>query len=225
MGAHDGHRERLKTRFYEYGLESFNDLNSLELLLFYAIPRRDTNLIAHALLDRFETLEGVFKASKQELCEVQGIGENAAGLIMLIPQIMKKSMVSATKNIVYINNSDDAGSYFLPRFMGEEDEVAMMLCLDSQRRVIKCTEIGRGVVNSVNIDIRKIVETALKLKANSVIISHNHPDGIALPSPEDDAATRQIAKALSMVGIYLSDHIIVAGDDFVSYSDSNLLTF
>ena len=225
MGVHDGHRERLKSRFFEYGLESFNDLNALELLLFYAIPRRDTNLIAHGLLDKFESLEGVFRASKQELCEVEGIGENAAGLILLIPQMMKKSMVSATKKICYINNSDDAGAYLVPRFMGEQDEVAYMLCLDSQRRLIKCSEIGRGAVNSVNINLRVIVETALKLKANSVIISHNHPDGIALPSAEDDAVTRQVAQSLSMVGIYLADHIVVAGDDFVSYADSNMLRF
>ena len=225
MGVHDGHRERLKSRFFEYGLESFNDLNALELLLFYAIPRRDTNLIAHTLLNRFETLDGVFKASKQELCDVEGIGENSAGLIMLIPQIMKKTMVSATRKIVCIDNSDDAGSFFLPRFMGEEDEVAYMLCLDSQRRVIKCTEIGRGVVNSVNINLRQVVETALKYKASSVIISHNHPNGIALPSAEDDIVTKQISQALQMVGVYLADHIVVAEGDFVSYSDSNMLNF
>ena len=78
MGVHDGHRERLKERFIEHGLTSFNELNALEMLLFYAIPRKDTNPIAHALLDRFGSLNAVFDASVRELCEVEGIGQNAA---------------------------------------------------------------------------------------------------------------------------------------------------
>lgn len=223
MGVHDGHRDRLRENFLEYGLESFNELNALELLLFYAIPRRDTNPIAHALLDRFGTLGGVFRASLEELCEVPGIGRSAAALILLIPQIMKKSCISDTKSIVQVNNSDDAGKYLLPRFMNELDEVAYMLCLDSQKRIIKCVEVGRGIVDAVDINTRVIVETAVKCKASSVIISHNHPDGVALPSPEDNNATRQIAQSLALVGIQLADHIIVAGDDYVSFADSGFM--
>ena len=94
MGVHDGHRERLKSRFLEHGIDSFNDLNALELLLFYAIPRRDTNVIAHALLDRFGGLSGVFEASVPELTDVPGVGENAALLLKLVPQMMKKYELS-----------------------------------------------------------------------------------------------------------------------------------
>ncbi len=223
MGVHDGHRDRLRENFIEHGLDSFNDLNALELLLFYAIPRRDTNPIAHDLLERFETIGGVFRASVEELCEVQGIGRNAAALILLVPQIMKKSCISDTKAIVYVNNSDDAGKYLMPRFMNEQDEVAYMMCLDSQKRLIKCSEISRGIVNAVDINTRIILETAVKCKASSVIISHNHPDGVALPSPEDSNATKQVAKSLALVGIQLSDHIIVAGGDYVSFADSGFM--
>lgn len=94
MGVHDGHRERLRWRFIEHGLKNFNELNSLELLLFFAIPRRDTNELAHTLLARFGTLAGVFDASYEELTSVPGVGENAAALIMLVPQILKKSYVA-----------------------------------------------------------------------------------------------------------------------------------
>lgn len=162
MGVHDGHRERLRWRFIEHGLKNFNELNSLELLLFFAIPRRDTNELAHTLLARFGTLAGVFDASYEELTSVPGVGENAAALIMLVPQILKKSYVARGEETAYITNSTEAGKYLVPRFMFEKDEIALLLCLDTQKRVLSCTEIGRGVVNAVNASPRKVVETALK---------------------------------------------------------------
>ena len=142
MGVHDGHRERLRARFAEHGLESFNELNALELLLCYAIPRRDTNEIAHRLLDAFGSLSGVFQASMQELTSIPGIGENAATLILMVPQIVKKAHVSKAKETKIIRNSTDAGNYLLPYFLDEPDEIVMMLCLDNKRAVICCREMG-----------------------------------------------------------------------------------
>lgn len=223
MGVHDGHRERLRQRFLEHGLDNFNELNALELLLFFSVPRRDTNPLAHALLDRFGSLAALFEASEQELKDVKGVGENTVALIRLVPQIMRRSGTARADNIKHICNSEDAGEYFVPRFMGERDEVVLLLCLDSQRRVISCTEMGRGVVNSVETSIRRMVETALKCKATSVILAHNHPDGNALPSEEDNMVTQRAAKAFALMGIQLADHIIVADDDFVSFLDSGML--
>ena len=223
MGVHDGHRDRLRQSYLEHGLMSMNDINALELLLFYAIPRRDTNEIAHRLLDRFGSLDGVFSASAEELQEVEGIGENAAALLTLIPEIMKKSRVSKAREIRQIRSSDDAGAFLLPYFLNERDEVVYLLCLDTKRCVICCAEMGRGVVNSVDTGIRRIVEKALKVRASSVIIAHNHPDGIALPSREDDVFTRALYNALETVGIRLEDHIIVAEDDYTSMADTGLL--
>ena len=223
MGTHDGHRERLRTTFLENGLDCFNELNSLELLLFYAIPRRDTNEIAHALLDRFGSLQGVFDASFYELREVEGVGEQAASLIKLVPQLVRKSKITQSSHVTQITNSTIAGNFFLPRFMDQLEEVLLLLCLDSQKRIIACVEINRGVVNSVETNIRKVAETALKYRASSVIIAHNHPNGFALPSHEDDITTRMIAETLQCLDIPLVDHIIVSGEDYVSYSDSKLL--
>lgn len=223
MSVHDGHRERMKSSFKKNGLDSMNDVNALELLLFYAIPRRDTNVIAHALLDHFGSLSRVFNASIQELCAVEGVGENTAVLISMIPQLIRKSRVSDAEKITVIKNSKDAGKYLVPRFAFEQDEVALLVCLDSQKRVIGCFELGRGVVNKVSVDVRKVVELALRYKASSVILSHNHPDSFALPSLADTAMTEQLYRSLRLVGITLADHIIVSGEDYVSYLDSGML--
>ena len=223
MGVHDGHRERLRARFAEHGLESFNELNALELLLCYAIPRRDTNELAHRLLDTFGSLSGVFQASMQELTSIPGIGENAAALILMVPQIVKKAHVSKAKETKIIRNSTDAGNYLLPYFLDEPDEIVMMLCLDNKRAVICCREMGRGVVNCVDANIRRMVETALKVKTTTVIIAHNHPNGVALPSREDDNFTRTLYRSLGLLGITLEDHIIVANDEFVSLADSGVM--
>ena len=155
MGIHDGHRERLRDCFRKDGLAGFDGIRALELLLQYAIPRRDTNPIAHALLDRFGSLQAVFDASEQELCEVEGIGPAAAVLIRLVPQLARKSAVDKAAELQYIQSTADAKDYLNPRFLFEQDEIALLLCLDSQKRVIQCVELSRGVVNAVNVSVRR----------------------------------------------------------------------
>lgn len=224
MSVHDGHRERMKETFKKSGLGGMNEVNALELLLFYAIPRRDTNVISHALLDKFGSLSGVFTATVQELCQVDGVGENTALLLTMIPQIMRKSMVVDGEKTTVIKSSKDAGKYFVPRFAYEQEELALLVCLDAMKRVICCHELGRGVVNSVNVNIRKVVEIALSSKSSSVILAHNHPNSVALPSMADRMMTEQIYKALRLVDIPLDDHIVVAGKDYISFQDSGMLS-
>ncbi len=219
MTIHEGHRDRLRDSFLQHGLDSFQELQALELLLFYAIPRRDTNPIAHALLERFGTLDGVFAASERELCEVPGIGRNAAALIMLIPQIVKRSRVTVADQIKTIRNGRDAAEYLRPRLDSEREEVALMICLDARMAVISCVELARGSVNAVDFDMRRMVEIALKNKASYVILAHNHPGGSPRMSREDDAVTARAYKALEIVNIRLFDHIIVAGETYASIND------
>lgn len=220
MGVHDGHRERLKSRFLEHGIDSFNDLNALELLLFYAIPRRDTNVLAHALLDRFGGLSGVFEASIPELTSVPGVGENAALLIKLVPQMMKKYELSRVSDMRAFRNPSQVAQFLIPRFMAEREELVLVLCLDSRNNMLCCEVLNRGVVNAVDISVRRLVETALKHKAGAVVLAHNHPDGVAMPSREDEAFTEKTMEALRLMGIRMIDHIIVAGKNFFSMRDS-----
>lgn len=222
MMLHEGHRERLKQRFRRDGLDGFTDIQVLEFLLFYAIPRRDTNPIAHALLDRFGTLHQVLEAPIHELQSVEGVGENAATLLHLARALAGRYAVSQAKIEAILNSTHKCGEYLKSFFVGKRDEVVYLLCLDAKCKVLSCAEVGRGSVNSVGLSIRKIVETALSFNAVSVVLSHNHPSGLAFPSGEDVATTRRVALALDAVGIILADHIIVSEEDFVSLAESDL---
>ena len=223
MGIHDGHRQRLRKRFRDQGLNGFSETEALEMLLFYALPRIDTNPLAHELIDRFGSLDAVFSASERELCDVPGISEGTACLIRMIPQLTRLSEIRKASRITRIGSPQDAAEMLIPRFMYEKDEMFILLCLDSRRRVIQFETMSRGVVNAVTVDIRRIVETAIREKASSVILSHNHPDGPAKPSYEDDRTTRQVFTALLTVGIELYDHIIVSGNEYGSYREEGKL--
>lgn len=224
MGVHEGHRERVKDRFLEHGLENFNDINALELLLFYAIPRKDTNEIAHALIEHFESIDKVFSADFEELTSVPGIGRNTAALIMLVPELMKMSELERSKNLTTLCTKDQLGNYLVPRFINEVDEVLYILCLNSQYELLKCVELGRGDTVSVNVSIRKITEIALKYQSFSIVLSHNHPNGRAIPSSEDIRYTRQIKDALRVLNIELYDHIVVADRKFCSFRECGYLS-
>lgn len=223
MSIHNGHRERLKDRFMQQGLNGFNDHNALELLLFYAIPRKDTNPIAHALLDRFGSLAAVLEARPQELMQVPGVGACAACLISLVPQLMRKAMVSKTRDMYILSDVAAAGEYLQPRFLYERDEIVIVLCLDSRKRIICCSELSRGGVNSVTINPRKVVECAVLNRADSLIIAHNHPNGRAMPSVEDRRMTSQIKESLAAVEIRLEDHFIFSDGEYVSMAQLNMM--
>lgn len=220
MNIHDGHRERMKNRFAEYGLDSFDDHAVLELLLFYALPRTDVNPIAHAMMEKFGTLSAVFDAPVDELVTVPGIGQNTALFIKLIPQVSRRYLVSRSQFDHILDSTKKAGEYLLPYFYAERDEVVYMVCLDAKCKVLNCKQLFRGSVNSASVSVRKVVENALLYNSTSVIIAHNHTSGIALPSEEDKITTRRLEAALKAVDVVLADHIVVADDDFVSLADN-----
>ncbi len=209
MGTHDGHRARMKARFVRCGLDNFDDHSVLELLLFYAVPRRDVNELAHALLDHFGTLDAVFEASFEDMMQVPGAGENVATLLTLVPQVSRRYQLAKRRQQKLLRSSEEAGRYLVPLYLYERAEVVYLLCLDAKGGLISCREVGRGVVNAAEVSVRTIVETALSQKAVSVILSHNHVDAYALPSREDELTTKRVRDALLLVGITLADHIIV----------------
>lgn len=222
---HSGHRQRLKQLFCQSGIEGMSDVMCLELLLFYGIARRDTNPIAHALLERFGSLSGVLEAPPELLQQVPGISEHAALLLHLIPAMSRRYLMDRAGQETILDSTTRCGEYLKPRFFGAREEQVYLLCLDAKCKVLDCRLISRGSVNAADISVRKIVEVALSVNATSVVLAHNHTSGIALPSREDEATTRRLEMALDAVGIQLVDHIIVADDDFVSMADSGFFVY
>ena len=218
--VHKGHRERLKARFLETGLDSFTDVQALELLLFYAIPQKDTNPIAHALLDRFGSLSQVLDAPLEALKKVPGISDHSASLLRLVTELARFYQVDSAQRTEVLTSLDACGRYLVPRFFGRKVETVFLLCLDAKCKVLCCREIGEGSVNAASISVRKVVEAALSANATSVVLAHNHPSGVALPSADDVQTTRRIAAALSAVEVKLIDHIVVAEGDFISMTQS-----
>ena len=217
---HEGHRDRLKKRFLQQGLDEFTDIQALELLLFYSIPRQDTNPVAHNLLSRFGSLSQVLEAPAEELMQVEGIGEHSALLLRLINEMGRYYLVDRAQRERVLPTIEDCARYLLPCFYGRTTETVFLLCLDAKCKVLCCREVGEGSINSAGISIRKIVETAIREGASTVVLAHNHPSGIALPSAEDIHTTRRIAAALQSVEVQLADHIVVADGDYVSMIQS-----
>ena len=224
MSIHEGHRQRLKDRFRREGLDNFDELYVLELLLFYCIPRKDTNPIAHRLLDQFGSLTAVLEASPEELEKVEGINTSASTFLSLITQVGRYYQVRRAEPGDILRTSDQCGNYLMPYFFGRDTETVFMLCLDAKCKVICCKKVGEGNVNSANIPIRRVVEMALSANATSVVLAHNHPSGLALPSADDVQTTLRVAAALETVEIALADHIVVCGDDFISMAQSQYFT-
>ena len=220
MGLHDGHRNRLKNRFLNEGLTNFEDHNVLELLLFYSIPRSDTNEIAHELLNKFGSLHGVFEAGIEDLMSVNGISRHSAVLIKMIPELFVVYGRDKVRDIQKINSSDDAKQFFIPRFYGKVREEVQLVLLDDKMNIIKWVKIYEGSVNSANVPIRKIVEIAIENRATNVIIAHNHPTGLILPSKDDLRATAKVREALALVDIKLLDHVIGSDNEAASLKDS-----
>ncbi len=218
---HKGHRERLKARFAENGLKPFSDVEAIELLLFYALPRCNTNEIAHLLLQRFGSYRGVLEADLSELKLVKGVGENAALLIRLVSEMNSRYIISdrqSGRNI--LKSTEAAGEYFKPLFAYCTDEIAYAVSVNSAGGVIRCHELARGMSNRVEFSARQVVEIALRDNAAYILLAHNHISDVALPSRADLAATKLIRATLQNIGVALADHFIVSGDEYVSMRES-----
>lgn len=220
-GIHEGHRARMRKKLMESGERVFADHELLEVLLYYAIPRRDTNELAHRLLEQFGSLQGVLSAPAQELACVKGVGEYAAALIKLVPILQRRAARSAKEQI--LNSVDKCGAYFTALLSGSRREMLWQVCLDGKGKVLSSRCLAEGDVNMAAVSVRQVVEYALHAGAVGVVLAHNHPSGVALPSREDIGTTRLIRDALRTMNIQLVDHIVVADGDFVSMAASGML--
>lgn len=209
--VHQGHRKRMKDAMLIGGLDGLNDHQILEILLFYVIPKRDTNPVAHKLVERFGSLRGVLEADCDELCEVDGIGENAASLIKFIQMISGRYLRASSfeADSQQFTSTDALRRYYEGVFLGIHTEQVRAMLVDDQLNMIKEKMLIEGSINKVQISTRRFTDFVIKNNCNRIVIAHNHPNGSCIPSKEDIVATKKLYDILSLIDITIVDHIIV----------------
>ena len=217
---HKDHRQRVRNRYLSEGIGSMADHNIIELLLFYGIPYKDTNDIAHELTERFGDLNGVLDAPVEELMRVDGIGENAAALIHLTRDIAFKYNENKKQEKVTLATEERFAEFLSLKYAGETREIVYMLFVDSHGKIVRCVKVCEGSPESVSVDNRLIVEAAVRNDATDIILAHNHPKGFVVPSTADVRSTKDAVPLLKSIGVNLIDHIIFADGECFSMAKS-----
>ncbi len=226
MESYVDHRKRVKDRFRKEGLDNFDEKHVLEMLLFYCVPRQDTKDIAFRLLQHFGSIVDVLDATPEQLECVSGVGEGISTFLSFRRQLDRYyKLKKDEKTSEPLMTAEDFGRVLAPKFAKQNNEVVYILCLDGASKMLSCIFVGEGSVNSADVPISRIVQMCLNAHATSVVLAHNHPSGLALPSPEDVNATRLLAKALHSVNVNFADHLIFTDDDFVSLTLSGYSPF
>ena len=220
---HEGHRQRMKNRFLKHGLDNFEDHQVLEVLLFYAVPKKDTNELAHTLLNEFGSLDKVFEADYDDLIKIKGVGENIASLIKF-SQMLSRRYISSTfdyEGTVRLNDPNKLTDYCRNLFKGEKKEIVYAIALDDELFFIDKMKISEGIANKVELPFRKLTEFAFKCNCSRIVLTHNHPNGSMLASRADIEVTENIADMFSSVDIELLDHIVVGRNGASSIRECN----
>ncbi len=223
--VHRGHRQRLKQRFLENGLNGFAEHEIMELLLYYAIPVRDVNEIAHNLINHFGSLQKVLNADYETLKDMDGLGEHSAVLLKLMPALFERYITPEDSEKTALVSGKLACEYFERKFLGETREKVKVLCVDDDLYPINCKTISEGSPDEVLLTKRKIVEFTFQNKSSRIMLAHNHPNGMAIASYEDIVFTKNISRSLREIGIELLDHIIVGNDRAVSMSATGAYSY
>lgn len=216
QGIHDNHRERMRKRFQENGFDSFSEHEVLEYLLFHAIPRKDVNPIAHELIDHFGGLDRVLETDEKELMKVNGIGPSAARLISVILATDRYYRMMKTRPPKTVKNLEEIGNHMEALLYGAKVEMVYAMYLDDRNHILKVEKCFEGTINASTIFVNMITSRMITLGATQIVISHNHPGGLALPSREDMVLTTHLQSKLNTLGLKLLDHVIVAPDGYVS---------
>lgn len=219
---HEGHRERLKRKFLADGIDKFERHEILELALFWAIPRRNTNDIAHKLIKKFGSLSAVFDAPLPMLKEIDGIGESAAVFLKLIPHLCREYTIDKNSSNEKNLNIEDACDKLVLKFIGRTEEVVALMLFDAKGKIVYEGVINKGTVNAVDLYARRIIELIVNYSACSAILAHNHPSGFATPSKSDINSTKKINQILLGMKVHFLDHLIVAEDDYISLRACNI---
>ena len=216
---HACHRNRMRERYRKAGAAGFEFHEIIELLLFYALPRINTNTVAHQLADKFKNFSGLLAADENALKQISGIGDNTALFFRLLGDIVKFYNLDITESASGAKTREYYEQYLVEYYRTENREKVLMISLDSRMNVLSEDVIGDGNFNASRVDMHKIMRCAMIYNAAAIILAHNHPNGTVYPSPNDLEATKRILNMLTDVNINLIDHYIVAGDNIASLRD------
>ncbi|HEY8390822.1 MAG TPA: DNA repair protein RadC [Clostridia bacterium] len=221
---HYGHRQRLREELKNHGADSFYDHKLLEIYLFPFVPWKDTNEIAHTLLQTFGSLKNIIYADWKELASVKGMTENAALNISLLPEIIKRVNYQYELAADRIDNFSQAKNIAIANLSNKQKEEVLLICLDTSGKIVRKRIISQGGLNEAYVNPRTVSEEAFRFSADKVLIAHNHPSGIAEPSKNDLEFTVNLTLALAYLDIILIDHIIVAGNNAYSFKKEGLIS-
>ena len=222
IGA-DGHRTRMRQRLLKAGPDALADYEMLEMILYMALPRRDTKPIARALLTRFRSFGGVIGAPAAELTAIEGLGEAGAAAVKLVQAAALRMMQHEVASQPVLASWDKLTEYLTAAMGQERIEQFRVLFLDGRNKLIADEVQGHGTINHAPAYPREVVRRCLELHASAVILAHNHPSGEPTPSREDVALTAEIVRAALMMGITVHDHIIIGRGKWLSFRAEKLM--
>jgi DNA repair protein RadC len=218
-----GHRSRVKQKFLTSGIDAFMDHEVLEILLTYAIPRKDVKSLAKSLLNQFGSLRGVVDAEIGDLMKTPGIGEHTAILVKLIKALSTVYLRQKARAKPQIACTSELLDYCRAAMGGKKDEEFCVIFLDAQNQIIDFETVQKGVANQAVVYPRQVLERALRQKASAIILAHNHPSGHVRPSEADIRLTKTIQETARMLDILVHDHIIIGEDRFFSFREEGLM--
>lgn len=220
VNVHKGHRDKVKKRYYESGMTYMPDHNILEMLLFFGIPQKDTNPIAHELINKFGSYSGVLEAKLPELMAVKGMTENAACLITMILPLYKRYVSNLRKKKRKFESTQEIADFLRTMYLDTQNERIYVLCFDADEQLIACREASNGIKDSSSFDCNTMASIVLEVKAKKVIMAHNHPGGTLRPSSDDVAITEKMRVFLAYLDVQLLDHIIITDKSYFSMATS-----
>jgi DNA repair protein RadC len=223
LAGTDGHRSRMRARLLAAGPQALADHEMLEMVLFLALPRRDTKPLARALLARFGSFAGAIAAPAVELCTIDGLAEAGVAALKLVQGAALRLALAEVINRPVMGNWDRLMAYLTATLAREPVEQFRVLFLDTRNRLLADEAMGRGTVNHTPVYPREVVKRALELHATALILVHNHPSGDPTPSAADIDMTREIRGAAAALSIALHDHVIIGNDRWLSFRREGLL--
>jgi len=221
---YSGHRKRIKERYVSAGIEAFHDYEIVELVLTYAIARRDTKPIAKNLMARFGSLKGIIDAEPTELKTIDGVSDHTASLFKLLKDVSALYLQQKAKEKTQVSCTSELIGFCRTKLGGKREEEFCVIFLDVQNQIISFERMQKGTVNQANVYPRQVLENALREKASAIILVHNHPSGHVRPSEADIRITKTIRESARMLDISVHDHLIIGEDRFFSFREEGLMT-